>query len=86
MGPVLHRLFQEAGLPASNMRSEMLLGNAVQEIANQPCKLGIVRGLAERHRVPLEALGDLDTFPARVQAEIAASIWAPGARSANGLT
>jgi ubiquinone/menaquinone biosynthesis C-methylase UbiE len=73
MGPALHRVFQEAGLPAPRMRLEMELG----------CDPDFTRWLSDALRSSLpgmqetglhfEALGDLDTLQQRLQDEVAAS-------------
>ena len=73
MGPALYRLYQEVGLPARNVRMEMLLGSDTDFISLVCDLLGSVRALAEHHNVSLEALGDLRTVTSRAHAEIAAS-------------
>jgi ubiquinone/menaquinone biosynthesis C-methylase UbiE len=69
MGPALHRIFQEAGLPAPSVHVETLLG-AEQWMA------GVLHSLRPQIRklnLSHEALGDPDTLPERLQAEVAAS-------------
>ena len=73
MGPALYRIFQEVGLPAPAMHMETLLGSDA-DFTSLICDLLIsMRPLAQQHNVSLEALGNLDTLPDRIQAEIAAS-------------
>ena len=73
MGFALYSIFQEVGLPAPKMHLEIPLGSDVdflRVISGLVCSL---RPLAEQHNVPLEELGDLDTLPDRICAEIAAA-------------
>ncbi len=73
MGPALYRIFQEVGLPAPSMHMEMPLGSDA-DFAGLICGLlDSVQPLAHQHSVSLEVLGDFDTLPDRIQAEIAAS-------------
>src|SRR5262249_50881174 len=70
-GVALHRNFQEAGLPAPTMRLEMMLGDTPDFtlwIFDLLCSL---RLKIQQHRVSLEALGDFETLPARLQSEVA---------------
>jgi ubiquinone/menaquinone biosynthesis C-methylase UbiE len=73
MGPALYGMFQEVGLPAPAMHMETPLGSDAEFTRLISDILGSLRPLAQQHNVPLEMLGDLDTLPDRVQAEIAAS-------------
>jgi ubiquinone/menaquinone biosynthesis C-methylase UbiE len=73
IGPALHRIFQEAGLPAPTMRMEILLGSDptfTRWISDLLCSL---RPQIERLNFSLNTLGDFDTLPERLQAEVAAS-------------
>lgn len=73
IGPALHRIFQDAGLPAPTMRMEILLGSEpafTRWISDLLCSL---RPQIERLNFSLNTLGDFDTLPARLQAEVAAS-------------
>lgn len=73
VGIALHRIFQEAGLPAPTMRMEMMLGidsDFTQWIYDLLCSL---RPQIEQHNLSLEPLGDFDTFPKRIQSEVTAS-------------
>ena len=73
IGPALHRIFQEAGLPAPTMRMEILLGSDpafTRWISDLLCSL---RPQVERLNFSLNTLGDFDTLPERLQAEVAAS-------------
>ncbi|MFI5184158.1 MAG: class I SAM-dependent methyltransferase, partial [Vicinamibacteria bacterium] len=73
MGFALHRTFQEAGLPAPAMHLEMPLGNDSDFTDWVADVLRSLQPQARQLDLPLEALGDLETLPARLQAEIAAS-------------
>jgi len=71
MGVALHRKFQEAGLPPPAMRMEALLGNAPDFtlwIYDLLCSL---RPQFQERHPSLEALGDFETLPARLQSEVA---------------
>jgi SAM-dependent methyltransferase len=71
MGLALHRIFEEAGLPAPSMRMEMLLGNGpdfTRWIYDLLCSL---RPRAEKFNISLEALGDFETLSARLHSEVA---------------
>ena len=73
MGVALHRDFQEAGLPPPTMRMEMLLGSAPEYtlwIYDLLCSL---RPQIPADHPSLEALGDFETLPARLQSEVALS-------------
>jgi len=72
MGLALYPLFQEVGLPAPKMHLEMPLGNDADFIRLTSDLLCSLRPLAEQHNVSLEELGDLDTLPDRICAEVAA--------------
>jgi SAM-dependent methyltransferase len=73
MGMALYRVFREAGLPAPRMHLDVLLETspaAVREI------LDIFHSLQPqiaRSGLNVAPLGDLDTLPARLEAELAAS-------------
>jgi ubiquinone/menaquinone biosynthesis C-methylase UbiE len=73
MGFALYQLFQQAGLPAPRMSLEMPLGNDPEFTRWVPDVLGSLLPQARQFNLPLETLGDLATFPARLQAEIAAA-------------
>jgi len=73
LGPALYRAFQEAGLPAPIMRLEMLLGkdpDFAQWFYDIICTL---RPRIQQLNLPLESLGNLETLPERLQAEVEAS-------------
>jgi ubiquinone/menaquinone biosynthesis C-methylase UbiE len=73
IGLALHRMFQEAGLPAPTMRLEMQLGNGpdfTRWIYDLLCS---VRPQIEPVNPALDALGDFETLPERLQAEVAAA-------------
>jgi SAM-dependent methyltransferase len=73
MGLALHRAFQDAGLPAPNMRLEMELGHDpdfTRWVSDVVCTLQtkiLEVGLSH------ESLGDLDTLQERLQKEVASS-------------
>jgi hypothetical protein len=73
MGLALYKIFQEAGLPAPTMHMEMLLGtdpDFTRWIYDLLCSL---RPQIQQPNLSLETLGDLDTLPERLHAEVAAS-------------
>jgi len=72
MGPALYRVFQEVGLPAPAMHMETALGSDADFTQLIHGLLSSVRPLALQHNVSLEGLGDFDTLPDRIQAEVAA--------------
>jgi SAM-dependent methyltransferase len=73
MGPALHKAFQDAGLPAPNMRLEMELGHEPDFTRWVSDSLISCRARIEKLNLPLERLGDLDTLQQRLQDEVAAS-------------
>ena len=73
MGFALYRIFQEAGLPAPTMSLEMPLGNDPEFTRWVPDVLDSLLPQVRQFNLPLEPLGDLATFPERLQAEVAAS-------------
>jgi ubiquinone/menaquinone biosynthesis C-methylase UbiE len=73
MGLALYQIFQEAGLPAPTMSLEMPLGNDPEFTRWVPDVLGSLLPLARQFDLPLDPLGDLNTLPARLDAEVAAS-------------
>jgi ubiquinone/menaquinone biosynthesis C-methylase UbiE len=73
MGLALYRAFQEAGLPAPKMHLEMPLGSDADFIRLTSDLLCSLRPLAEQHKVSLKELGDLDTLPDRICAEVNAA-------------
>jgi SAM-dependent methyltransferase len=73
MGLSLHRVYQEAGLPAPNMRMEMLMGSDpifTRWVFDLFCT---VRPQVQNLGLSLEKLGDLETLPERMQAEVMAA-------------
>jgi ubiquinone/menaquinone biosynthesis C-methylase UbiE len=70
MGLALYPIFQEVGLPAPKMHLEMPLGSDADFIRLTSDLLGSLRPLAEQHGVSLEDLGDFDTLPHRICAEV----------------
>jgi hypothetical protein len=73
MGLALYPMFQEVGLPAPKMHLEMPLGNDADFIGLTSDLLCSLRPLADQHKVCLKELGDLDTLPDRICAEVAAA-------------
>ena len=72
MGLSLYRIFQEVGLPAPTMHMDIPLGSDPNFTGLICGILGSLRPMAQRHNVSLDELGDFDTLPDRIQAEIAA--------------
>jgi len=73
IGLNLYRFFQDAGLPAPTMHLEMELGHDTTIAVLQTELLEAVVSSAEQHGISLAELGDLDTLPDRVQAELRAA-------------
>jgi predicted O-methyltransferase YrrM len=73
MGLALYPIFQEVGLPAPNMHLEMPLGNDADFVGLTSDLLCSLQPLAAQHKVSLQELGDLDTLPDRICAEVAAA-------------
>jgi len=73
MGFALYQIFQQAGLPAPTMTLEMPLGNDPEFIRWVPDVLGSLLPLVQRFNLDLKPLGDLDTLPERIQAEVSAA-------------
>jgi ubiquinone/menaquinone biosynthesis C-methylase UbiE len=73
MGIALYRVFQDAGLPPPKMHLEIPLGNDADFITLTSDVLCSLRPLAEQHKVSLKELGDLETLPDRIRAEVAAA-------------
>jgi len=72
IGIELHRVFQEAGLPAPAMRLEMLLSSDPDFINWVYDVIRSLQPQIQQQNLSLEALGDLDTLPRRLHAEVAA--------------
>jgi ubiquinone/menaquinone biosynthesis C-methylase UbiE len=70
MGPDLHRIYQEIGLPAPNVFLETPVGSDLGFTRVIPEVLESVRPLAKQHGVSLDAVGDFATLADRVQTEI----------------
>jgi ubiquinone/menaquinone biosynthesis C-methylase UbiE len=73
MGPALHAAFQEAGLPAPEMRLEMELGHEPDFTRWLVDTIRSVLPSVQRLDLPYAHLGDLDTLQERLQNEIATS-------------
>jgi hypothetical protein len=70
LGLNLYRFFQDAGLPTPTMHLDMELGHDTTIAVLQTELLEAVVSSAEQHGISLAELGDLDTLPNRVQAEL----------------
>jgi len=73
MGFTLYRIFKEAGLPPPRMHMETLLGTDsffALWLRDVLCSL---QPQIQQSGLSLEKLGDLDTLPERIQAEVAAA-------------
>lgn len=73
MGLALYRIFQEAGLPAPTMQMELPLGDDPDFIRWMYDVMCSLRPQIQQLNLSLEKLGDFDTLPERLQAELAAS-------------
>ncbi len=73
MGLALYRIFQEAGLPAPAMQMEVPLGDDPDFIRWMYDVICSLRPQIQRLNLSLEKLGDFDTLPERLQAEVAVS-------------
>jgi ubiquinone/menaquinone biosynthesis C-methylase UbiE len=73
MGPALHRIFQQIGMPAPAMHTETPMGSD-PGFTGLICDLLIsLKPLALKQNVSLLALGDLETLSKRIQAEVQSS-------------
>jgi ubiquinone/menaquinone biosynthesis C-methylase UbiE len=72
-GPALYHMFQAAGFPAPAMHMETPLGSDADFTRVMCDVLGSLRPLAQQHRFSFEGLGDFNTLPERIQAEVAGS-------------
>jgi hypothetical protein len=73
MGMSLHRVFQDAGLPAPSMLLEMVLGNdsgIAQWVYDLFCSL---RPQAMHYKLSIGSLGNFHTLLERLEAEVAGS-------------
>ena len=73
MGPALHNVFQEAGLPAPRMRLEMELGHDPEFTRWVSDSLRSVLPQIQKLNLSHEALGDFDTLQERLHDEVAKS-------------
>ena len=73
MGFDLHRLFRDVGLAAPHMHLEVPLGSDARFIAIVADVLRSTRSVADQHDVPFGELGDFETLPERIHAEVAAA-------------
>lgn len=73
IGLALYQTFRDAGLPAPAMSLDMPIGRD-QEITRWiPDILGSLLPLIHQFNLPLQLVGDLNTLPERIHAEVAAS-------------
>jgi len=70
MGLALYPIFQEVGLPAPNMHLEIPLGSDISFLRVISDLLCSLRPLAEQQGIAVKELGDLDTLPDRIYAEV----------------
>jgi SAM-dependent methyltransferase len=73
MGPGLHKVFQDAGLPAPHMRLEMELAGDPDFTRWVSDSLQSVLPQIQKLNLSLQALADLDTLQERLQKEVATS-------------
>jgi len=73
IGFALYRIFQEAGLPGPIMRMEMPLDSDPDSIRWLYAFLRSLRPQIQKQGLSLEPLGDFDTLPMRLQAEVTTS-------------
>jgi ubiquinone/menaquinone biosynthesis C-methylase UbiE len=73
MGPALHRVFQDAGLPAPSMRLVMELGHDPDFTRWLSDATISIRPQIERLNLPLDRVGNLDTLYLRLHEEVASS-------------
>ena len=73
IGLALYRIFQEAGLPAPAMQMEIPLGDDPDFIRWMYDVICSLRPQIQQLNLSLGELGDFDTLPERLQAEVAAS-------------
>jgi ubiquinone/menaquinone biosynthesis C-methylase UbiE len=73
MGLAIYRIFQKAGLPAPTMQMEVPLGDDPDFIRWMYDVMCSLRPQIQQLNMSLEKLGDFDTLPERLQAEVAAS-------------
>ena len=73
MGPALHRVFQEAGLPAPSMQMEIPLGSDPAFTRRMSDLFATLRPQISPDDPALTKLGDLDTLAERLQVEVVAS-------------
>lgn len=73
MGPMLHKVFWDAGLPAPQMRLEMVLSHEPEFTRLLSDAILSVRRQFEKFEISIEPLGDLETLQERLQREVASS-------------
>jgi SAM-dependent methyltransferase len=69
LGLSLHRVFQEAGLPAPHLHLEIPFAHDDSVIRLEVDLVRTLQGVAEEHGVSLASLGDLDTLVERIRAQ-----------------
>jgi ubiquinone/menaquinone biosynthesis C-methylase UbiE len=73
MGPALHKVFQDAGLPAPSMRLVMELGYEPEFTRWLSDGTISIRPQIEKLNLPFDKLGNLDTLQHRLHEEVASS-------------
>jgi ubiquinone/menaquinone biosynthesis C-methylase UbiE len=73
MGPALHKVFRDAGLPAPSMRLEIELGHDPDFTRLLSDAICSVRPQVRKFSLSLDPLGDLDTLQQRLQREVETS-------------
>jgi SAM-dependent methyltransferase len=73
MGPALNSVYQQAGLPAPTMTSELLLGNAADLTRWLVDLLLVLRPKIHQLGLSIDDVGPMETLPDRLFAELASS-------------
>jgi ubiquinone/menaquinone biosynthesis C-methylase UbiE len=73
LGATLHRIFQDAGLPAPTMRLEMPMGSDPELARWIADLLRSLRPQIDRLRLSVEKVGNLDTLSERLHEEVTAA-------------
>ena len=73
MGPALIPVYSDAGLDAPTMTTDMLLGNAADLTRWLVDIIGVLRPEIQELGLSLAKIGDVETLPERLLAELAAS-------------
>src|SRR5882724_1694414 len=73
MGLALYSIFQEVGLPAPKVHLEIPLGSKIDFLRIIADLVWSLQPLAKQHGIAVEELGNLETLPERICAEITAA-------------